>query len=237
MKNISHAVSAVLSDRHKRCRLAKIAQKRQKNTPIDAYSIKDFYCGAYESEWVSPYTKSASNLNANVMVLLQDWASKEYLSKVFRPELVSLGQDPKLPTSKRLALLLEQHFDLKLSDTFATNLYPFIKCGSLSSAMTWQGLLMGAKQYALPQIEIVTPQVVICLGLNVFNALSVASGGIRHKRLDCAIEAPFMLSFKNGDCCYVFAQAHTGFHGYTSRNRTDIQQVDKDWKQMTQRLS
>ncbi|HDZ3729220.1 hypothetical protein [Vibrio sp. 10N.222.52.B12] len=232
MKSIRIAVPALLSERKKRYHLAKIALKRKQNTPHDAYSVRDFYFGAYESEWVSPYTKSAANLNADVMVLLQDWASKEYLSKKFRPELALLGLDPKLPTSQRLDRLLTHHLNLRLCDTFATNLNPFIKQGSLSAAMTWQNLLFCAEQYALPQIEIISPRLVICLGLNVFNALSIAAGGVRHKRLDNAIKAPFLLLSQNGNFCYVFAQSHTGFHGYTSRNRNNRQQVELDWNQM-----
>ncbi|RJX75678.1 hypothetical protein DZ860_03100 [Vibrio sinensis] len=232
MNSVATKVSHALTSAHKYKLLYELTQKRKQNTPENAYSIADFFCGAYECDWVSPYTKSASNLNSEVMIILQDWASKDYLCRGFKPELVSLGLDPKLPTSRQLNTLLSHHFNLTLKETFATNLYPFIKQGTLSAAMTWRSLLDCAKQYALPQIEIINPKVTICLGLNVFNALSVAAGGIRYKCLNDAIQAPFLLVFKNGQCSYVFAQAHTGFHGQSSRNRIEPQQVNLDWAAM-----
>ncbi|MGF1690894.1 hypothetical protein [Photobacterium kagoshimensis] len=237
MTLVENTIVTALKYGHKRQRLTELAQKRRENTPENVNSIADFYCGAYDTEWVSPYTKSASNLNATVMVLLQDWASSEYLSKAFKPELVALGLDTKLPTSRQLTALLARHFSLRLEDTFATNLYPYIKSGSLSAAMTWQGLVDSAKRYALPQVNIVAPQVVICLGLNVFNALSVANGGARYKRLGLAIQSPFAIALESGQCCYVYAQAHTGFHGQTSRNRGDSKQVELDWAHMSEQLA
>ncbi|MGF1688776.1 hypothetical protein L4C36_19170 [Photobacterium japonica] len=236
MTQISGTIQTLLNDGDKRTRLAALTQRRRESTPDEAYAIGDFYFGAYETEWVSPYTKSASNLHATVMVLLQDWASNDYLAQVFRPALASLGLDPKLPTSQHLNMLLRRHLGLALNDTYATNVYPFIKKGSLSAAMTWRGILEGARRYALPQIQIIAPKIVICLGLNVFNAISVANGGVRYKRLEAAITTPFCLALENGHCCYVFAQAHTGFHGQTSRNRITRQQVDLDWASMITHL-
>jgi hypothetical protein len=54
--------------------------------PTAEYSgIGDYHDGAYECERVSPYTKTAGNVDADVMVLLQDWASHGVVQWRLRP--------------------------------------------------------------------------------------------------------------------------------------------------------
>ena len=65
----------------KMAELKRLGSKR-KNVCWGGYRpIGDYHEGAYESEYVSPYTKSANNPDAQIMVLLQDWSSDEVLSR------------------------------------------------------------------------------------------------------------------------------------------------------------
>lgn len=213
--------------------LVMLGNQRRENTPAGFYALTDYHGGVYDCEWVSPYTKSASNLNAHVMVLLQDWASDAYLSADVVPALIEFGLDPRLPTSQRLESLLNQHFGLSIADTFGTNLFPFIKPGVMSAPLPMKALQSAAKGYALPQIEIVKPKIVICLGVKVYNAMARTLGIRPARNLTEAIETPICLPLEQDEQCWLFAQAHTGRLGQMARNRGNPDQVAIDWEKMT----
>jgi hypothetical protein len=106
--------------------LEEIVNKRQQSRWEGVRCLSDYHNGLYECDYVSPFTKSANNVNAKVMLVLQDWASDNYLKDCLPdPELIEMGHDPKLPTNKNLKTLLKDHFHLSLSDTYATNLFPY----------------------------------------------------------------------------------------------------------------
>ena len=154
--------------------LSKLAQKRQL-TRWDGYlCIADLHGGAYECDHVSPYTKSASNMDADVMLVLQDWASSEYFERHdgVISDLVELGYDSSVDTNNNLKRLLKTHLNLDLQDTYATNLMPFIKQGGMSASIPMKVLVNAATEFALPQVKIVQPKIVVCFGLQAFNAIS-----------------------------------------------------------------
>ena len=64
----------------KRARLLELARERQADRWPGYAAIGDYHEGRYECDFVSPYTRSAANVDAQVMVLLQDWASDASLS-------------------------------------------------------------------------------------------------------------------------------------------------------------
>lgn len=176
---------------------------------------------------MSPYTITAGNVDANLMVLLQDWASDEVLSGPFVHERVTVGHDPWRRTNQRLRQLLHEHFSRELEDVYATNVFPFVKPGSMSSSIRWKDLVRAAREFALPQIEIVAPRLAVCLGKAAFDAVAVAAGRRRAKSLAEAIASPFEI----GDT-QVWCQAHTGQQGTNSRNRHEADSVARDWARM-----
>jgi hypothetical protein len=91
--------------------------------------IGDYHSGAYECEFVSPYPKSAGNVDARLFVLLQDWASHSLLSGGLNGDIRDLGHLPRLPTNRNSIDLLRSYVDLELADVYATNLFPFINAG------------------------------------------------------------------------------------------------------------
>ena len=98
--------------------LRQLARKRR-SAPLDGYArIGDFYDCAYECEYVSPWTKSGRNLDAEVMVVGQDWASVDALVGDGRPDPVRarLGYNPKSYTNKNLDRRLCEHLGLVRDD-------------------------------------------------------------------------------------------------------------------------
>ena len=135
------------------------------------FNIGDFHDGGYESEFVSPYTNTAGNIHSPIMILLQDWASADKLSGVFDKESAKLGYNPSLPTNKNLSLLLKSTFDLKLSEVFVTNVFPYVKPGKMSASIPQRDLNTAFKDFCLPQINILAPDLVICCGKPAFESV------------------------------------------------------------------
>ncbi len=84
--------------------------------------------------------------------------------------------------------------------------------------------MRAARESALPQIRIVGPELVICLGLPTFNAIRRACGVKSAKRVEMAIADPFPFEGSR-----IWCQAHTGGLG---RNNREREQVERDWDTM-----
>ncbi|MBS0265723.1 MAG: hypothetical protein JSS02_27575 [Planctomycetes bacterium] len=215
---------------NKAAALQKLVQKRKSTNWPGYKNIGEYQGGIYECDFVSPYTKSAGNVNADVFVLLQDWSSDQRLSGPIDRDAKELGYTPKLPTNVKLAALLSEIFGISLTDVYGTNLFPFIKTGSLSNRIPRADLIKAANEFAIPQIEIVHPKLVICLGLNTFNSIREGCnpGQPRIKQLAEAIASPF--EYKG---TRIWCQAHTGMWGQRMREKHGgPNQVSIDWNNM-----
>jgi uracil-DNA glycosylase len=211
--------------------LLKLGLKRQQSTCPGYKGIGDYHNGAYECEHVSPYTKSAGNVDASLMIILQDWSSDDFLSGPVDIDARDRGYTPRLPSNRNLAKLLKEHFGMELKETYTTNLFPFIKMGNMTGSIPQRDYLQAALEFALPQIQIVSPKLVVCLGLNTYNAIRKADGYEAIKPLAAAITSPF--------CLYsslVWCQAHPGARGQNNRNAGDRGRVAKDWECMAASL-
>ena len=207
--------------------LVALARKRQSARWEGFGCIGDYHCGAYECDHVSPYTKSASNVDADLFVMLQDWSSDSFLSKPVNTDVQRFGYAPRLPTNRKLAVLLHEHFKRDLSSVYATNLFPFVKPGGVSSELSMASLVRAANEFGLPQVLIVRPAFVVCFGLATFNALRVACGHSACKSMAIAIASEF--SWSNVE---FWAQAHPGHFGQVSRNTGGINRICHDWQRM-----
>lgn len=207
--------------------LLELAKMRQQNVPHGFKGIVEYHKGVYECDYVSPYTKTAKNVDAEIMLILQDWSCDENLSKPVDLDVVNLGRTPGLPTNKNLEVLLETHFGILLSDTYSTNLFPFIKPGKISAPIPFKYLREAAINFAIPQVQVVSPKVVVCLGLKVFNAICKELGRPIAKNLSTAISAHF--HFGN---TIIWAQSHPGGLGRANRNRGGVDRVSADWAEM-----
>ena len=212
-------------------KLKALARKRQRCRWRGYKVIGDYHRGAYECDFVSPYTKTAGNVDSDIMVVLQDWSSHAALSQPLNSDCVTYGYATNLYTNRNLERLLEEHFSLSLRDIYATNLFPFIKRGQMGTTIPRSDLVRAAQEFALPQINIIRPKLAISLGLVTFNALREACGHEAVYPLAAAVRAPFDLSGMR-----VWCQAHTGARGQNNRNR-GRKRVPEDWKRMKKDLS
>ena len=213
----------------KQAALSELVELRR-GTPWPSYKgIEDY---DYQCDHVSPVTKSAGNVDADIFILLQDWSSDESLGRGLDQETRDLGYTPTEATFKTLIVLLRKHLGAGLEETYATNLFPFIKSGEMTNRIPVRDLNRAAKDFAIPQIEIVEPLLVICLGVPTFNALR----RVRKERLVANIDAALTKPFWIGDS-EVWCQAHTGARGRNSRNAGDAEHVQRDWRAMAKQFA
>lgn len=204
--------------------LLSLAHKRRATQWGQYSNLASISGGVFDFDFVSPFTKTAGNVDSPILVMLQDWGSTDTFRGDANPDTVRLGYTPKVRTNVNLETRLLQHFGKSLHEVYATNLFPFIKRGGMSASIAWADLVTAAKEFALPQIEIVRPRLVIALGRYCYQALrSVAIGSAGPGRLAAAIADPFWY----GDSC-IYCQAHTGW-GVAKRGR---EQTEKDWGAM-----
>jgi hypothetical protein len=211
----------------KQSELLALAKLRQRTRYPGYKCIGDYHAGVYECDFVSPHTKTAGHIDSEIMVMLQDWASDEFLNGPFHEPSAKLGHTPSLPTNRNLTRLLNKTFGINLRDVYGTNLFPFVKLGGMSVSIRQADLDAAARQFALPQIRVVNPVLVICLGLVTFNALRKACGLKRCTNIYAAIESPF-----NIGAVRVWCQAHTGALGQNNRNKGGVDRVSEDWQKM-----
>jgi restriction system protein len=158
------------------------------------------------------------------MLLLQDWASDDVLCGRFEEARVTVGHDPKRLTNIHLKQLLKEHFGFELQETYATNVFPFVKLGPMNKRIKKKDLERAAHEFALPQIEIVEPRFAICFGKAAFNAIAVVAAQPRALSLDAAIASPF--AFKS---TRIWCLSHPGQQGTNLRNKVERDRVSKDW--------
>src|SRR6266446_3440792 len=211
----------------KQSELLALAKLRQ-HTRYPGYKcIGDYHAGVYECNLISPYTKTAGNVDAELMVMLQDWASDEFLSGPYHEPSAKLGHTPTLPTNRNLIKLLKTTFGLTLPEIYGTNLFPFVKPGEMTGDIPDKDMVAAARQFGLPQIRIVSPKLVICLGLATFNALRQVCDLRTIRPIESAIESPFDIG-----SIRVWCQAHTGARGQNNRNKVGANRVSEDWRKM-----
>ena len=159
----------------KREELLQLARQRQADRLLPHLRLAEFHKGYYECDHVSPWSISACNVDAELMIIGQDWASSDILEREPSEDRRRIGQDWSSSTNTNLREFLA-YMRLQFSETYATNVFPFIKRGSKTARIPFRDLVSCARTYALPQIEIVSPRMAICLGKAAFNAIRRAAG-------------------------------------------------------------
>ena len=72
--------------------------------------------------------------------------------------------------------MLDKFFNLEFSEVYATDVFPFVKAGDMGTKIPMADMVLAAKQFAIPQIKIISPKLVVCLGRQTFNSIRKASG-------------------------------------------------------------
>lgn len=204
--------------------LHELAEKRRNDRWPGYSTIADFHGGIYECDYVSPYTKSAHNLNARIFVMMQDWSSSDSLARPICWDSVNYGYTRRKGSNINLQKLLQEFIGITLPQTYATNLFPFIKPGSMSASIPHSVMKRAAVEYGLPQIRIIRPKLVICFGISTFNGLRTAIGLPKVTTVKEGIGNPFP-----SDGADFWLQVHPAQQAQNSRGKMG---VASDWLKM-----
>jgi restriction system protein len=129
--------------------LANLILLRKKDRNPKYCALSEFEGGFYDTDGIDPWTISACNLDADLMIVGQDWCSADSLSKsdpAQRELRRHYGRDANFPTNKRLQELLKKHCELEIADTYATNVFVFIKPGGISAPISMKDLAYCAEK-------------------------------------------------------------------------------------------
>jgi uracil-DNA glycosylase len=208
--------------------------KRRRRDSLEGYCrLGDFHGGYYECCFVSPWTKSAHNVDAEVMLLGQDWSSSDSLNRPLNArmrETRKLGQTLKLRTNAHLRELLGQNMQLEFRDTYATNVFVFIKNGAMSSKIRSTDMRYCAEKYAIPQMGIIAPKMAICLGRDTFDAIRNSL----HKERPLFSEAYYPQYCIDHHGTEIYGVPHPGSLG--TRNAGGKARVKEIWRILGDRL-
>jgi uracil-DNA glycosylase len=193
------------------------------------YHLACFHGGKYECDYVSPWSKLAHNLDAELMIIGQDWASSDVSNEEFDEDRMIRGQKYSSKTNTNLREFLKL-MRLEFSDTYATNLFPFIKPGPKNATIPRDDLERCAWKYALPQIDIVSPRMALCLRKPTFDAVGRALGELPIEWIKGELIGPYTTS--NG--VEIYGMPHPGPLGIVNAGGKDV--VRRIWRRATKRL-
>ena len=94
-------------------------------------------------------------------------------------------------------------FELEIHEVFVTNIFPFIKKGGLSSNLPQRDIDRAFTEFCIPQINILSPRLIICCGAKVFKA------AINHFIIVRQTKHPVGQRFKIAEMTFCY-QRHTG---------------------------
>jgi uracil-DNA glycosylase len=219
-----------MSAEQKCAALRQLVKKRRRDSVQGYFRLSDFHGGYYECCFVSPWTKSAHNVDADVMLLGQDWSSSDSLSRPRVPEQRKKGQTWNLRTNKNLRELLKQGMQLDFHETYATNVFPFVKKGPTNARIKNKDMQYCAKEYAIPEMEIVAPKIAICLGHSTFYAIARSLDEERRSFADVC-EPEYCIKHRRTE---IYGVPHPGSWGI--RNAGGKEQVHERWRILAKRL-
>lgn len=203
-------------------RLRELAILRKNSKVEGCKNIHEFQNGAFDKKFhVSPWTNSAKNVDSDLMLLGQDWVGSDWLSDTDNLKYADIGMDPTIQTNKNINKYLK-FFELEFKDIYATNAFVFVKNGKMSSAIENKIFNECISTYAIPQIEIVRPKMVICLGAITLNAVRKA---IHAKPIGFSTAHIDYANFKG---IKIFGTYHPG--GMGTANAGGFQKAEDKWK-------
>ncbi len=197
----------------------------------------------FDSDEIGPWTRWANDLDADLMVVGQDWGDERYF-------LVNKGLDKaNNPTNRSLRELLEfvgrpippppsagEPGGHSPKGVWLTNALLWLKQGGLSAPVDPEWFKAPAADFLGEQINIVQPRVVVGLGARAYSAIAFAFGmptprGVFRKIVEDTTGMRLPTPFG----CTLFGVYHCGTR-ITRTTRSSAEQRE-DWKKIRDALA
>ena len=206
-----------------------LAEKRKKDRKLmpPHAGIGDYHNGVYDQHnYVSPWSISSHNLDSDVLIFLQDWSSQDAIAPKVDEDARKFGYTPRMPSNKNLISFVQKYLGKCLDEVYITNLFVFVKPGDLSASIPRGDMDYCVKTYAIPQIDIISPKLVICLGASTYNSLR-RSLGEKPVKLAKGLEEP---AIRRGNS-KIYGVSHTGGRGVS--NAGGMGAVRSQWETLS----
>lgn len=141
----------------------------------DEYThVHDWVDGELGGIGLSPIS-TGSNVDAKVAIVMQDFSSADLLTEIaadpeMREYAIATGRKKGMQSNKNLDTILES-MGMTTADVYMTNAMLFIKQGSVSAPVKAVDVAYSVDNYVSEELEIVDPEVVLCLGGAAFDSL------------------------------------------------------------------
>lgn len=182
--------------------------------------------GQYDTEHIGPWTGWHGSLDADLMVVGQDWGGCEYFIDEKGVEtddndtntnlqllLASIGYEIGLPWEPR-----------KSDGLFFTNAVLCLKPGRLTGSVKAECFINCGVGFLKPQIELVQPKAVVTLGLLAYKAVMRAYGLRPQTSMRDAVLTTEVLGPSTLVPVY-----HCGYYGTLSRS---LEEQKRDWQRV-----
>jgi uracil-DNA glycosylase family 4 len=190
----------------------------------------DFKRGNFDSDQIGPWSLWQHDLNADLMIVGQDWGDTKYFEK-----WGGRDQNDGNPTNKNLQELLKsigiiigKPRDEQKHHIFMTNLILCLKEGGLQAPVSDEWFSLCTKQFFKPLVEIIRPMAILALGERtskfILNAYEVNYRRNASLKTMIIEHSPFKLTSQ----ILLFPLYHCGAMGI-NRNRTLKEQLN-DWQ-------
>ena len=189
--------------------------------------------GIYDSNHIGPWTRWLGDLNAEIMVVGQDWGDQRAFetqqgangaysatNDALRELLASIGFD--VPTPQEPSVF---------SRVFLTNAVLCFKDHGCQGPVQSEWFQNCGRKFLRPQIELLRPKAVVCLGQRAFNAVLAAFELPPQKSFRLAVEDRGT-PLPNGS--YAFAVYHCGRRILNSHRARQAQ--FRDWQRIKSAL-
>lgn len=133
----------------------------------------EIQCGKYDSEQIGPGSQSFCDLRARVMVIGQDWGDQRAFEKQQGVNLANSATNRMLRTLMEAAgIAVSETADGQASGVFLTNaVLCFRKSGGCQGPVQAQWFENCATKFLRLQIDLIRPEIVICLGQRAYGAV------------------------------------------------------------------
>ena len=155
-------------------------------------NVASYEAGAFDSAEIGPWTRWQADLDARVMVIGQDWGDRSAFvrqkgvdvdssatNQVLRELLASVGLELSPPQSGQPP---------ERRGVFLTNAILCLKAGGAQADVLNAWFDTCGVRFLKPQIELVNPPVVVCLGERAYRAV-LRAFGIRPRPFRQAVDA------------------------------------------------
>ncbi len=217
------------------------------------------WCDACKEINLWTYWQGRGNLDAEIMVVGQDWGTPDKGSPI-------LNNICEINRKLRTDYHFDEHnpTDRNLAKLFCSIGIP-IPSGTRDPRLFFTNFVLGYRNHGLTGgfksrwirenegfflrlAEIVEPKIIICLGRNVFTGVTRSLGKpVRIRNYNAFVtgsQNPVSVTLPGGKASHIFAMAHCGAMGTLNRNRlhdteglTGIELQKKDWRRIKDYLN